>query len=256
MTKSKSVTVHKPTDRVPAEPYIKLLEHVGGLLMQANKANLKITREIGRDVAKLMENRAAIYGNRSIDKLAQDLTETGWPIKANTLYAAKMVATQLTAEQYKLAQTSGISMHSLAPLCASRVSDELRTEILNEAIKRRLTRDDIKGMIDKVLPPGADNGSDDKNQLTAGDNTAQRDALKVLKGVANMLGQMASADRRPAIADAVKTICRGTDEEAMQKAKDLHEQIAVASITLSGFWSKELEAAEESLQDISEVIGG
>jgi len=235
------------------DPYAELVKRVGGLLKNAIQVNLQVTRRVGKEVAELVNvKRQATYGYKKVEQLAADLTVSGYNVKAETLYAAKAIFEKLDAAQYKLAQEGGISVRSLIPLCAERVTPEVRTKVLEQAAQERMNRAQISDMIDREL--GVNKQLGDGKQTEPETAMGPKQAMKAITGLKRLFDSL--NERRPTIAEPAKVIADQDDVKKMAAALDRLEDIQGCWDNLRAHIDKELAGAKKPIAKMQKATKG
>jgi hypothetical protein len=236
---------------VAKNPYTELVEQAVGLITHANQATLKIARQLGEVVAKLTSNRAAIYGDKTVENMADDMAKRGFPVSPRTLYDAQAIYRYLNLEQFKLASEGAIPTRNVIPLCTDKLSDDARTSLLKQIIQRKLDRDQVVAAVQATVEPkgliSATTATDSTDNATD-----LKQALRILRGVDLTMSKL--CEKSPAIADSVKLICRESDEKAINDAFELIDSIEVSVDTLHNFFNKELTAARPAFEKVKELL--
>lgn len=240
-------------------PYETLVADATSLLRAMQGAVLETYHGLGEKVGLLMENRAATYGKKVVDDFARSLQENGQDINASSLYNARALNKHLSPKQLAFACEKGISMHRIMPLCADRVSAELRDEMLDMIAKEQLSRERITATLnERIQGPEAADSSKKTDKTTKSDSKPAKSgdeysaSIERLKAVETVLIQLAEKDMN--IEGCVRHLVRSSNEDYIQAGIDLYEAIESARDELILVLDKSLMTVKSAVEEAAELM--
>lgn len=244
--KTKSIT-HEISD----EKYRGILEETALIYVKMNRSFLKFYWNVGERANLLTQvSQSESYSKKLIPKFCEDLErDYDIAVGVDSMYKAAMVNRALTKDQLKLAVESKMSLHQVLPLCAKSVEAPMRQEILEEH----------KEAQERQEPYNVQNSLNAKRGISTSPTSAKDGAAKTPKKPMSGIKQIALLFQKTEgqlvmYGDCVELICKDTNVEDMQQAKDYYAEACTAMSNLIDAWSIQRAKCDKSFDTIATAL--
>jgi len=235
---------------VPGTPYAQLVAEASVIATSFSNKCMDFYWHLGAKANELTKTPDK-YGNRKLINFMTDVERTcKYSLGKSSYYNAMAVNTYMTKAQLEIAREAKISVMRLVSICNNKLTNEQRQAILLEAKNHQGPQVfDVKEAAQKAI---AEATGGEVKTTPEKPEPVDKQSKRILKGAEKLI--LAMSSKLKLVGDAVETICKGGDKDAMDVAYEQWDAASIEFDAMHDMWQKQIAKATKAFDKVKTVL--